>query len=69
MLSNRLPIYLYSKLDYTEINYRVLRADTQEVVRGTACDPDQAKGRGGAHLAAKCRWPPRSDDHPASLCA
>lgn len=39
VVSNRLPIYLYSQLDYNDVNFRILRAYTREAVIGTSCDP------------------------------
>lgn len=42
MLSNRLPIYLYAQLDYTQVNFRIQRVDTRLAVRGTPCDRHHA---------------------------
>jgi hypothetical protein len=39
VVSNNLPTYLYSQLDYAQINFRLLRANALRVVRGTICDP------------------------------
>lgn len=39
VLSNRLPDYLYKGLNYDDVNFRVLRADVKDAVRGTVCDP------------------------------
>lgn len=39
VLSNRLPFYLYSKLDEKDYNFRVMSAFTQEAIEGTICDP------------------------------
>lgn len=38
VLSNRLPVYLYSQLDFTDINFRIQRASTRDAIHGTACD-------------------------------
>ncbi|XP_055857826.1 protein yellow [Episyrphus balteatus] len=38
VMSNRLPIYLYSKLDYSDVNFRILRANVEDAVAGTICD-------------------------------
>ncbi|XP_067005600.2 dopaminechrome tautomerase [Anabrus simplex] len=40
VLSNRLPIYIYSTLDPDEVNYRILTAPTDSIVKGTVCDPN-----------------------------
>ncbi|XP_017473954.1 PREDICTED: protein yellow [Rhagoletis zephyria] len=39
VMSNRLPIYLYGQLDYSDINFRILRAEVEEVIRNSVCDP------------------------------
>lgn len=39
VLSNRLPVYLYSQLNFNDYNFRVFRGDVEEAVRGTPCDP------------------------------
>lgn len=39
VLSNRLPDYLYKGLNYDEVNFRILRADVKDAVKGTICDP------------------------------
>lgn len=43
VLSNRLPIYLYSQLDFTDINFRIQRASTRDAIVGTACDTNILK--------------------------
>lgn len=40
VLSNRLPIYLYAQLDFTDINFRIQRANVRDAVMGTSCDPN-----------------------------
>lgn len=40
VLSNRLPIYLYSQLDFNDINFRIQRAGVREAVVGSSCDPN-----------------------------
>lgn len=42
VVSNRLPFYLYSTLDYNQINFRVLRASAARAIKGTVCDPTLA---------------------------
>ncbi|XP_037949633.1 protein yellow-like isoform X1 [Teleopsis dalmanni] len=39
VMSNRLPIFLYSQLDFNDINFRILRANINKVTTGTICDP------------------------------
>lgn len=39
IMSNRLPIYLYSKLNYSEINFRIMTANLMQLIKGTPCDP------------------------------
>ncbi|KAH8361026.1 hypothetical protein KR093_006785, partial [Drosophila rubida] len=39
VMSNRLPIYLYSQLDYGDINFRILRADVDNVIANNICSP------------------------------
>lgn len=43
VLSNRLPIYLYSQLDFTDINFRIQRASTRDAILGTNCDTNILK--------------------------
>lgn len=38
VLSNRLPIFLYSRLNYDDVNFRILMAKVTDAIRGTACD-------------------------------
>lgn len=38
MLSNGLHKYLYGKLDPAEVNYRVMKARADRVIRGTVCE-------------------------------
>jgi hypothetical protein len=40
VLSNKLPQYLYSKLDFNDYNFRILTAPTDVAVQGTVCDPN-----------------------------
>ncbi|KAI4456295.1 protein yellow-related [Holotrichia oblita] len=37
-LSDKLPTFMYSKLNPDEINFRILTAPVAEAIRGTACD-------------------------------
>lgn len=39
MISNRLPVYLYSQLNFNDVNFRINRASVIDAVRGTNCDP------------------------------
>ncbi|XP_012283873.1 protein yellow [Orussus abietinus] len=40
LISNKLPMYLYGRLDLGEPAYRVFRANVRTAVRNTVCDPD-----------------------------
>ncbi|XP_023291557.2 protein yellow [Lucilia cuprina] len=42
VISNRLPIYLYSQLNYDEINFRILKANVANIIANTVCDPLQS---------------------------
>lgn len=37
VLSDRMPVFLYKKLDPTEYNYRILRGKISEIIQGTPC--------------------------------
>lgn len=39
VVSNNLPIFIYSRLDYNQINFRLLRANIQRSIAKTICDP------------------------------
>ncbi|KAH8406403.1 hypothetical protein KR222_000114, partial [Zaprionus bogoriensis] len=39
VMSNRLPIYLYSQLDYGDINFRILKADVNSLIANNICNP------------------------------
>lgn len=39
IMSNRLPVFLYSQLDFGEINFRILKADINKIINNTVCDP------------------------------
>ncbi|XP_055529991.1 protein yellow-like isoform X2 [Wyeomyia smithii] len=39
VISNKLPVFLYSRLNYSETNFRVLQAEVQSAVLDTVCDP------------------------------
>lgn len=41
VLSNRLHKFLYARLDPTDVNFRILTADANKVVKGTVCDPER----------------------------
>lgn len=38
VLSDKLPIFMYSKLNPEEVNFRILTAPVSEAIHGTACD-------------------------------
>jgi Major royal jelly protein len=38
-VSNNLPTFIYSRLDYTQTNFRLLRANIQRSISKTICDP------------------------------
>lgn len=37
LLTNNMPIFLYSKLDYTQTNFRIWISDVRNVAKGTTC--------------------------------
>lgn len=39
VLSDRMPLFIYTKLDPQQYNYRILIGNATEVIRGTPCDP------------------------------
>ncbi|XP_017778762.1 PREDICTED: protein yellow-like [Nicrophorus vespilloides] len=39
VITNKLPFYLYKKLDPSEINFRIMSANINEAIKGTVCDP------------------------------
>jgi hypothetical protein len=45
VVSNNLPIFLYSRLNYSEINFRLIRASVNSII-GTACDPNVPEADG-----------------------
>ncbi|XP_037732274.1 protein yellow isoform X3 [Drosophila subpulchrella] len=40
IISNRLPIFLYSNLDYGEVNFRILKANVKKAISNGICNPD-----------------------------
>ncbi|XP_045477226.1 protein yellow [Harmonia axyridis] len=42
VLSDRLPIFMYQKLDDQDVNFRILTAPVSEAVEGTVCDTQQS---------------------------
>ncbi|KAI4460333.1 protein yellow-related [Holotrichia oblita] len=38
ILTNRMPVFVYSKLNYDEINFRVWIGNIYDVIRGTGCE-------------------------------
>ncbi|XP_060523028.1 protein yellow isoform X2 [Cylas formicarius] len=39
VLSDKLPVFLYSSLDYGEVNFRIMTAKVEDAIRDTACAP------------------------------
>lgn len=39
ILSDKMPRFLFSKLDSSKFNYRVLTGKVSDVIKGTACEP------------------------------
>lgn len=37
LLTNSMPVFLYSRLNYDEVNFRVWMASVEEAVEGTYC--------------------------------
>lgn len=42
VLSDRLPIFMYKKLDPLDVNFRILTAPVSEAIKGTVCDTEQS---------------------------
>lgn len=40
VLSDRMPVFIYQKLDPEQHNYRILVGNSTEVIKGTPCDPN-----------------------------
>ncbi|XP_017056801.1 protein yellow [Drosophila ficusphila] len=40
IISNRLPIFLYSNLDYEDINFRILKGNVNKIVSNSVCNPN-----------------------------
>lgn len=40
VLSDRMPNFIYQKLDPAQYNYRILVGNTTEIIKGTPCDPN-----------------------------
>lgn len=40
VLSDRMPLFIYTKLDPKQYNYRILTGNATEVIKGTPCDPN-----------------------------
>lgn len=49
VMSNSLPVYLYSQLNYNEINFRILKANVDNLIDGTNCDPLRSPSSLGSH--------------------
>uniref|UniRef100_A0A1B0CI74 Protein yellow n=2 Tax=Lutzomyia longipalpis TaxID=7200 RepID=A0A1B0CI74_LUTLO len=39
VLSDRMPAFIYKQLDPQQHNFRILRANTKQIIQGTPCDP------------------------------
>lgn len=39
VVSNNLPTFIYAQLDFSQINFRLLRANVQRAIAKTVCDP------------------------------
>lgn len=44
VLANNLPLYLYTGLDYSQVNVRILRADAKNAAKDSVCDPTRRGG-------------------------
>ncbi|KAJ8959627.1 hypothetical protein NQ318_021814 [Aromia moschata] len=53
VLSNFLPYYIYATLNEQQVNFRILRAYTDEAVKNTICDP---------HISTYNTYEPYSDE-------
>ncbi|XP_043657534.1 protein yellow isoform X1 [Drosophila teissieri] len=42
LISNRLPLFLYSNLDYGEVNFRILKANVNKIIGNSICNPDNS---------------------------
>jgi len=40
VLSNRVPLFSFQKLDPSEINYRIFKTSAKSLYKGTVCDPE-----------------------------
>ncbi|XP_055372763.1 protein yellow-like isoform X2 [Condylostylus longicornis] len=40
IISNKLPIFLYSQLNYNEINFKIMRANINNAIKNTICNPN-----------------------------
>lgn len=40
VLSDRMPVFIFKKLDPEQHNYRILVGNSTEVIKGTPCDPN-----------------------------
>lgn len=41
VLSDRMPRFLFTKLDTNKFNYRILTGKIPEIIKGTVCEPKQ----------------------------
>lgn len=37
VLSDKLPVFMYSTLDYNDVNFRIMSAKVSDAIKGTAC--------------------------------
>lgn len=38
VLTDRLPNFMFDKLDYNDVNFRIFNGSVEEIIKGTACD-------------------------------
>lgn len=43
VMSDRMPVFLLSELDYQDINFRIYWAPVHELVKGTVCEVDSTR--------------------------
>lgn len=47
LLTDRLPTYLYRKLDLNQVNYRIFSGPVKDIVKGTVCDTNPPPVKAG----------------------
>ncbi|XP_065220917.1 protein yellow-like [Planococcus citri] len=43
VLTDRLPNFMYSKLNYDDVNFRIFSASTEQAIKGTVCDNSSSR--------------------------